>query len=237
MRNYSLGFGGTYNSGESAGLSRTDGFTFVKLGKWLESASISAMNRAAQSARVAANRFIREHYALSATEINLHMRIVTRASKGHPYVTMRITDGNINLYKFNAKQVGKPGRSKKGRGPRLSQGVKATVIKGKRQLFRSADKQRGAFITTMKSGHTGVFIRRGDDLHNSTGRVKGLGMGGVFQFNDYKKDSIVELFGVRLTQLIQTKSGKSRVIDVMMDVFDDVYEKRLMHELNRSLRG
>lgn len=205
-------------------------FSFKKLGDDLVNASVAAMNRAARSAVTAVNRFIRQKYNIKASVINERMKIVARASKSQPYVKLRITKGAIPLYDFNAKQIGKGGRSKNNKGPRFNHGVKATVEKGKRKLFRSQDRQRGAFIATMKSGHTGVFIRQGNV------RVRGasLGFGGGYKLQD--KDKIQELHGVDLASLVVTKTGNRTVLEEMEKKFHEEYEKRLTHELNRKYK-
>lgn len=186
----------------------------VQLGKTIDQASIAALNRAARTTVTAASKLIRQWFAVKKKDLDYRMKIVNRARQSHPYVTVRILKGGIPLHDFNARQIGKSGRSKKNKGPRTSHGVKATVKRGNRKLYRSADKTRGSFIATMKSGHTGAFIRKSNE----------------------KDSKIVELFGLDISQLIDPKSGKSKVIEFMQTVFQAEYEKRLDHELRRRLK-
>jgi hypothetical protein len=195
---------------------------FVDLGKQIDNASVSAMNRAASSAITAASALIRERYKIRKQDLDLRFKIVRKADKNYPVVTIKITKGDIALYKFNATQMGHAGRpalyTKSGRlkknpktGGNGKWGVKAEVEVGKRVVYRSNDGSRGSFVQTMKSGHVGVFIRKSNE--------KGSG--------------IKEMFGVDITKLIDPKSGNSMVIKEMTDVFYNVYDERLAHELSR----
>ena len=195
---------------------------YVGLGKYIDNASVSAINRAASSAVTAASSFIRTKYKLKKSDLDYRMKIVRKADKNHPIVTIMIMKGDISLYKFNATQIGHAGRpvthTKSGRlkknpktGGNPKWGVKAEVVVGNRHLLRSKDDTRGSFIQTMSSGHIGVFIRTSND----------------------KNAKIKELFGVDLTKLIDPKSGNSLVVKEITDVFYNVYEERLTHEMSR----
>lgn len=203
-------------------------FDIKKLGNLIESASISAINRAAQSAVTAASKFIRTKYAFKKKDLDEHIKLISRAEPGRSYASVKISKSDVSLMVFNAKQVGKGGRPRKGKGPRRNQGVKASVEVGKRKLYRSKDNDRGSFIAAMESGHVGVFIREDKE------RVSGLLEGGVYSF--HKEPKIKELFGINVQQLFITRIGKGRATDVMYDAFDEAYEKRLDHELKRRSR-
>jgi hypothetical protein len=186
-----------------------------------ERATISAMNRAARTALTAASAKIREKFNFKKKDLDTRIRIVSPARKGRESVTIRVVNEEVQLYKFQAKQIGKPGRSKRRKGSRLKQGVKATVTKRDRKLFRSSDKKRGSFLATMRSGHTGVFIRSSTDFSvNKKGKLVPM---------------IRELFGLRLTSLFSPVDGESTIIDLLEKIFIETFEKRLMHELNRKL--
>lgn len=185
----------------------------------IEGATISAMNRAAQSAITAASALIRKKYNFKKSELDSQIRMI-KATKSRNYVFIIVRNKEIGLIKFSARQIGKPGRSKKGKGPRTKQGVKATVIKGERKLYRSVDKLRGSFIATMRSGHTGVFIRSATETTlNKAGK---------------KTAKIHELYGLRLTSLFSPVDGKSRVVDLIESKFYEVFVKRFQHELRRK---
>lgn len=194
----------------------------IKLGRLIEKASISAMNRAGKTAVTRTSNFIRQKYNFKKRDLDQHIRIIRRASKEVPVVKVIVNKPDISLLQFKAKQFGKPGRSKRNRGPRLSQGVKATVMKGERQLFRSEDKQRGSFIWSEVGKDRGVFIRTGEKRKLTKGKHKGQ-----------EREGIVKLFGINLLRLFNPKSGKSIVIDQMHEVFANEYHKRFEHELMR----
>lgn len=200
-------------------------YDFVKLGKYIEEASISALNRAAQTAVTKASSFIREKYNFKKSELDQHIKIIKRANRGNPVVTVRVTNAEIGLIHFNAKQVGTGGRPNLGEKGKMKHintkgkvvyrgqsktGVTAMVVKGKSKLYRG--KRYGAFIKTINGGKQ-VFIRTSS-----------------------KKLPIKKLYGVSLTAMVRTKSGNSRVVDVMHDAFDEAYEKRFDHELKRRIK-
>lgn len=200
---------------------------FVKLGKTLEKANIAAVNRAAKTAVSQASSFIREKYNFKKRDLDLLIRISFKATNEYPYVKVRIVSGGIPLTWFNPKQFGLPGRRSKKKGPRFKEGVKATVIKGKRQLFRSADRMRGSFIwsgDTEEDLERGVFIRTGKKKIMKKGKFKGK-----------ERESIVKLYGVDLGKLFDPKTGESYVIKRMHEVFDQEYQKRLEHEIKYRL--
>lgn len=196
----------------------------IKLGKLIESASISAMNRAGKTAVTHTSNFIRQKYNFKKKELDNHIRIISKARKESPVVKVSVNKADISLLRFSAKQFGKPGRSKRNKGPRLRQGVKATVMKGNRQLFRSEDKQRGSFIWTDNGKDRGVFIRTGEKKILTKGKYSGQ-----------SREGIVKLFGINLLRLFKPKSGKSIVIDKMHETFGNEYHKRLEHELKRRI--
>jgi cold shock CspA family protein len=200
-------------------------FTLVTLGKYIEDASVSAMNRAAQTAVTRTSSFIREKYNFKKSELDEHIRIQTKATKDSTFVVVRIKKQEIGLIHFGAKQFGRPGRPKvytksgrlkKNAGPKMNTGVKAEVQKGNRQLFRSSDNMRASFIQTMNGG-TQVFIR-------------------TSELNSEGKQKIRKLSAMGITQLFETQSGKSRATDLLQDTFNEEYQKRLDHEINRRFR-
>lgn len=196
----------------------------IKLGKLIENASISAMNRAGKTAVTHTSNFIRQKYNFKKKDLDEHIRVISKASKETPVVKVRVNKPDVSLLQFSAKQFGKPGRTKKNKGPRLRQGVKATVIKSKRQLFRSEDKKRGSFIWSEGGKDRGVFIRTGEKKKLTKGKYAGQ-----------EREGIVKLFGINLLRLFNPKSGKSIVIDQMSEVFGNEYHKRLEHELKRRI--
>ncbi|HEX2866122.1 MAG TPA: hypothetical protein VHO03_03720 [Ignavibacteriales bacterium] len=199
-------------------------FSFKELGRTIEISSIAAANRAADTAVTRGSSLIRERYNVKKRDLDKSFLIFAKAKADQPFVIVKVRAAEFPLYDFNATQTGKPGRPKlytksgrlkKNSGPRFNQGVKATVARGERKLYRSADNQKGSFIATVgKGGHIGVFIR--------TDRINSKG-----------KEIIKELFGLSLTRITLPKSGGSKVIDSMDKTFKEEYFKRLKHELER----
>jgi hypothetical protein len=102
-------------------------------------AHVSALNKSAVSVRAEAARLIRKRYpGFKAGEIKKSMRIV-RATRERPVAKIVVKGRRTPLIAFSAK-------------PRR-RGVSVSITT--RKLVR------GAFIATMKSGHTGVFWRSG----------------------------------------------------------------------------
>ena len=184
----------------------------LKLGDKLKNANAAAVNRAAATAVTAVSKLIRDKYNFKKKDLDEHIKIISKASPDNSSVTVKISKAAVALINFNATQVGKGGRPKKGKGPRTKQGVKATVEKGNRLLYRP--NTIGSFISTMKSGHTGVFARESNE----------------------KNAPIKELWGVNLIQLVNPKSGNSLVMDTLRQTFQDAYEKRLNHEVERRFK-
>jgi len=200
-------------------------FVIANLGKYIEDASVAAVNRAAETARTKGSSFIREHYNFKKSELDQHIKIMRKASKNNPNCIIRITNAEIGLIHFNAKQVGTGGRPNLGKKGKMKHvntkgkivyrrqsktGVTAMVVKGKSKLYRG--ERHGAFIQNINGGRQ-VFIRTSS-----------------------QKLPIKKLYGVSLTGMIRTRSGNSRVLDVIHDAFDEAYEKRLDHELSRRLK-
>lgn len=116
-----------------------------------------AVNKSATSARTALVRAVAKDVGL--TQKTIRPQIVLGAARPgrNPAATLRVPTKRIPLIKFGAKQ--------------FSYGVRARLKGG-------AQKYPGAFVATMRSGHTGVFRRRGKprlpiaELHGpSLGRV------------------------------------------------------------------
>lgn len=129
---------------------------FRSLGeKAIQRASARALNRVGTSVRAEASRRVRETLNLKAADAKEPIGIArTKGSIAakKQRVEITISQKGVPLFKYGArdKQV------KTVRGPRF--GVTVKVLKqGKRKLVR------GGFIAGMRSGHTGIFVRKGKD--------------------------------------------------------------------------
>lgn len=110
-------------------------------------AAVSALNRAASSARTAGVRKVRERYTIKAKDVNAVFKIVGKPSASSLEAVLRAKTGSMPLINFQtspSKPVGKQPKA----------GVKATVLRGKRSVLKHA------FVTKVGSGgHVGIFER------------------------------------------------------------------------------
>lgn len=173
----------------------------------INGAILTATNRAAKSALSAVSRDIREHYAIKKSQIDRYSYIIkANTSRDYAVVVFTSNDKGIPLYGFSARQ-----------GLR---GVTASIKRGERKLYRSA--RAGSFIQKMpSSGHTGVFIRTGEERIMKRGRYKGK-----------RREAIEELFGPEAMRIF--KSQKS--FDVVQEEFAVKAEQILMQYLTFRLR-
>jgi hypothetical protein len=102
-----------------------------------------AGSEAAKAMRAEASRHIRERKRFKVKDVNRGLPLLTpRGNTIESLVwTMRASGKPVPLATFPARQTRK--------------GVSVEVNRGQRKLVKSA------FLATMKSGHTGVFVRQG----------------------------------------------------------------------------
>jgi hypothetical protein len=99
-----------------------------------------AINDSASQVRTLAVRGIRDKWNVQAAELRRRIRI-TKATVNRLQALVAADGEPIPLTAFNPRRIRK--------------GVSVAIVKGKRTLIRSG------FITTMRSGHRGVFVRAG----------------------------------------------------------------------------
>lgn len=99
-----------------------------------------ALNRAAVTTRAEAARKVRDRYNLKVGTAKAQMRI-DRASRNRLTAQVLVSGRPIPLIEFAAR-----------RGPA---GVSVEIVRGKRRTVR------GRFLAKMKSGHEGVYERKG----------------------------------------------------------------------------
>lgn len=103
-------------------------------------AASRALNKVMKSARVNASKNIRATYKMKAGDVKETMT-VKKSNITNLSASLITTGRRIALYLFGATQK--------------KLGVAVTITKGGRKILT------GAFIATMKSGHAGVFMRKG----------------------------------------------------------------------------
>jgi hypothetical protein len=162
----------------------------------INKATVRTLNKVATTIRATASREIRNAgYGLKAATIKNQLTI-KRAIRGN-LVAMVIASGRpIPLIEYNARQTAK--------------GVSVLVKEGRKIIAH-------AFIATMPSGHTGVFIRKGKDHRKKVlnGRTLWTGL------------PIQELFGPGVPKAF----GNQVVIDALKKVVADRFPTVLSQEI------
>lgn len=131
--------------------------------KKVKKAAASALKKVAQQARTEASSAIRERFNIKKGDVDKKIEVKEgRQDRNNLTATLYITGKGISLTYFGAKERRGPKViSRKGikvlkRQPKGAQGVQVKIMKdGKITTLPHA------FIATMKSGHVGVFIRKG----------------------------------------------------------------------------
>lgn len=137
---------------------------------------------------------------------------IHKASKVKLKAAITCTGGFLPLYHYKAKQTKK--------------GVSVKVSKrGKRTLWR------GAFIATMKSGHTGVFTREKPPYKTNKSPKLPWKRFGFFAGHSYGRLPIREIFGPRIPGIM----GKDEVMQPILIKAGDRLQKEIDTRLNYEL--
>lgn len=176
--------------------------------KKVERAAASALKKVAQQARTEASSTIRERFNIKKADVDKKIE-VKQVNRNSLTATLLITGRGISLTYFGAKERRGPKViSRKGikilkRQPKGTQGVQVTIMKdGKVTTLPHA------FIATMKSGHIGVFIRKG----------KG-------------RTPIIEKALVSIPTLFQQKTVMERVERRINEQWPKVFQQEMNHQL------
>lgn len=112
----------------------------IEMSDMFPKASSAALNRVVRSARTQVSRDIRDVYNMKARDVS-RVITVSQSSPKRLIAILKTAGRNIPLIFFDAKQK--------------NIGVSVKIKRGARKTIR------GAFLATMPSGHTGVFMRKG----------------------------------------------------------------------------
>lgn len=112
-----------------------------KIARAFQQATVSTINKTMRKARVAASKEIRKIYNIKAKDIKKAL-VITRANRNKMYADHIVTGRRLLLSYFAPRQT------KKGVTIRIKKSSGRKVVKG-------------AFEATMKTGHKGVFKRKG----------------------------------------------------------------------------
>ena len=159
-------------------------------------AIVRALNRAAKSVQVQAAREIREAgYNLKASRIKKALT-VRQANANVLQAGIRAIGRPISLYEYGARST--------------SKGVSVNVKEGRKLI-------KHAFIATMPTGHTGVFMRKPGVIQGKRGKMiqaRALGH---------------ELFGPAIPSMFVSEI----VTRAMTSKLSEQFPKELDHELGR----
>jgi hypothetical protein len=121
---------------------RTDTSSLIRSGLGrAERIARMAGSSALSAMKAEASRRIRERKAMKVAMVNRAMTTIFPSSGGPLVWVLRASSEPMPVAAFNYRQT--------------KQGVSVEINRGQRKLIR------GAFVATMKSGHTGVFYRTG----------------------------------------------------------------------------
>lgn len=169
-----------------------------------DKAMASALNKMADQVKVAASREVRDAgYNLKAAVIKKGLK-VGRASPGNLRSSVVASGRPIPLIQYGARQTAK--------------GVTVSVLNGRKLI-------KGAFIATMPSGHTGVFV------HGANGKHKKVTRGGKSSWHQLP---IRELFGPAVPDGLSNKAVQEALRQLIVEKFPAI----LQHEsawLSRKL--
>lgn len=159
-------------------------------------ALVRALNKTAERVKVGASREVRQAgYNLKASDIKRAMKI-SRATQSSLTATVTASGRPVPLIQYGARQT--------------SKGVTVNVLSGRKLI-------PGAFIATMPSGHTGVFVRE------AGGRHKKVRKGGKISWHGLP---IRELFGPAIPDALANPA----VRDAMRALIEEQFPIILEHE-------
>jgi len=130
-----------------------------------EKATVSALNKIGSQANTQAKRAVTAEYRIRAKDLNPFIKLYRASLKagGRFYARIQATGRPFPLMRFDARTSGAV--KKKGSVP----SQKGIPVKARKPVFVRIKKNQGkkkvghAFYAKMKSGHVGIFKRRGKE--------------------------------------------------------------------------
>jgi len=173
-----------------------------------------SMNRGLDAAKTRAYRGASRVYDISQAELKSNSRFwMKRAAKSSDQIIgyIKYSGGKIPLYKFKTNQRNLRGEQ--------------VVVKARRDSRATA--LESAFIAIMPTGHIGIFER-----------VAG-------KYSEKRRDKTRERRKTKFSEQIEEKYGPSlpemleeeTVMEPMRDEVQEIVNKRVLHEVERLLRG
>lgn len=194
---------------------------FGELSRMLESIPSDAekvlersMNRGLDAAKTRAYRGVSQVYDITQAELKSNSRFwIKRAVKSNDQIIgyIKYTGGKIPLYKFSTNK-------------RNARGLPVAVKVRKESRTTALES---AFVAIMPSGHIGIFERmQGEYSEKRRDRTK-----------DRRKtkfsEQIEEKYGPSLPEMLEEEN----VMETMQDEVQEIVNKRVLHEVERLLRG
>ena len=173
-----------------------------------------AINHTLGKAKTASNREIRTMYNVSAKDVNAAMRI-KRANRAEMYGLLIAQGKPIPLKKFKPIQT--------------DEGVSVMVKKGQRQTIKSA------FLSTMGSGHTGVFARGSYKQGGYVFRHHRITPAGGYKQvgNRYQPINNDTPINTLTTTSVPLMLSQNIVIKALANKIEQDFPTRMIHELSR----
>lgn len=178
--------------------------------KKVERAAANALKKVAQQARTEASSSIRERFNIKKADVDEKIE-VKQLNRSEMTATLLITGRGISLTYFGAKErrgarvISRKGIKVLKRQPKGAQGVQVKILKNGK-----VTSLPNAFMATMKSGHIGVFIRKG----------KG-------------RTPIIEKALVSIPTLFQQKTVMERVEQRINEQWPKVFQQEMNYQLTR----
>jgi hypothetical protein len=171
----------------------------------------SAVNRSLSAGRTLTGRRVREELNLKAKDVReqIALRAATEAA---PYGSITISRKPVPLAKFGATQT--------------KAGVHVVV-----RRRRGPEQLPHAFLATMKSGHTGVFVRTGPYVVPGKGRYAGrIARRGPRKGQPILRQQIKEVFGPTVVGVI---AGKPGLLEEIASHIGAVLLERMRSQISR----
>jgi len=174
---------------------------------------VRALNRTITTVRAAAQRRIREKYpGLTASTVRDQLKL-TRASRAMMVAKITVKGRRMPLMEFAARQT--------------KRGVTVRVT-AQRKLIPHA------FIATMKSGHTGVFVRAGSSKESGADVTFRVGKGSRLR----KKGSdlpIAELTSISLPKAFMNQAVQTEIRRLAHQTFVENLRHEMRHEMRYKM--
>lgn len=166
---------------------------FNETKKQMIKAQVAATNKAANTAVSRTIKLITKAYNIKQKDLRAQITII-KANKNYPSIRIMVSHKGIPLMDF------KPKPNTVAQYTRPEKGVSVEWKRGKRQIIKHS------FIAKMKSGHTGVFLRKGK-----------------------KRLPIKETYGPSAMQLFKTEEAEKELEQLFFERYKIELDRAIKH--------